>query len=207
MRPPVVSTTAKYSSFASNRISFVKWKPSAQRCGTAVLQRAVAVGKIAWSACIQFFIRVDTVIQTDRARVAEHEFTLPMGSPSMLSASTRTCRRATSARGNRCRNRIRKSPFLANARPFGSVPADSASLAPACWKCPDWRCVTICCDPSWAICTTPLARRPTSVPSGSARMHSGRWRSCPTYRIAVLSMSKSRIGLRVTKSAPWIALW
>ena len=51
------------------------------------------------------------------------KFTLPIGSPSMLSASTRDVpSRDITSRQSVPKFEIRKSPFLANARPFGSVP-------------------------------------------------------------------------------------
>src|ERR1700685_995892 len=53
----------------------------------------------------------------------------------------------------------------------------------------------ICCFPSGVILTTPpRASADQRVPSGSARIHSGRCRSLPMYWIADFSTPKSRTG-------------
>src|SRR5580698_3058950 len=56
----------------------------------------------------------------------------------------------------------------------------------------------ICCPPSRvSLATPPRASAAHRVPSGSARMHSGRCRPLPTYRIEDLSSSKLRSGLTI----------
>ncbi len=58
--------------------------------------------------------------------------------------------------------------------------------------------MTIACVPSGERRTTPpRASAAQSVPSGSARIHSGRWRSRPTNCTSFRSIPKSRIGLDI----------
>src|ERR1700722_19640660 len=60
----------------------------------------------------------------------------------------------------------------------------------------------ICCFPSGVILATPpRASADHRVPSGSAKIHSGRCRSLPVYRIADFSTSKSRTGFSVKVSS------
>ena len=69
-------------------------------------------------------MRVETVIQMRSCESRRTKFTLPIGSPSMLSASTRDCpSRDMTSRQSVPKFEIRKSPLPANARPFGSVPS------------------------------------------------------------------------------------
>jgi hypothetical protein len=78
------------------------------------------------------FIRVETVIQIRSRESRSTKLTLPIGSPSMLSASTSEVpSRDISSRQSVPKFEIRMSPLPANASPFGSVPSRSrvASLA------------------------------------------------------------------------------
>src|SRR6187200_669738 len=74
------------------------------------------------SACIQFLTRVETVIQIRSRESRSTKLTLPIGSPSMLFASTREMpSRDISSRQSVPKFETRMSPLRANASPFGSV--------------------------------------------------------------------------------------
>jgi len=102
---------------------------------------------------------------------------------------------------------IRMSPLAAKARPLGRVPvvnlcSSSALLAAAAlakrasarWPMKRWL-------PSGAMrITPPRASADHSVPSGSARMHSGRCSAWPMVRICARSTVKPRKGLSVMVS-------
>ena len=132
------------------------------------------------------------------------KFTLPTGRPSMRSASTREVpSRNMSSRQSVPKLEIRKLPSRSKASPLGSVPSRYREASvPAVWKCPEFFCEMMVCDPSGQSRTTPpRASAVQSVPSRSARMHSGRWRSWPTYRSVLLSIPKSKIWLSGTSVA------
>ena len=99
---------------------------------------------------------------------------------------------------------IRMSPLESNARPFGSVPRrmyfsvsfDCANPGAAC-------CATSCCVPSGRMrMTPPRASALHSVPSRSARMHSGRCRSWPMVWIALRSTCQPRNGFTEHRRRP-----
>ncbi len=143
-------------------------------------------------------MRVETVTHRRSRESRSTKFTFPIGWPSMVSARTLELpSRVITSRQSVPKLAIRKSPLRAKARPLGSVPCRKreASVA-ASAKFAERFCAVMCWLPSAEILTTPpRASAAHSVPSRSARMHSGRSRSCPTYCSAFLSIPKSRIGL------------
>ncbi len=90
MQPPVVSTTYRNSSFASNLISFVNLNPSATMCTPLRSYRArYPSARSVRSASIQFVFRVETVIQMRSRESRRTKFTLPIGSPSIVVGENR----------------------------------------------------------------------------------------------------------------------
>src|SRR6266404_4671966 len=193
------SAMYSHSSSASNFTSFVKAKPSAAtRKPCSSNSRMYPSAKVDRSALSQGFTRVDTVIQMRSLESRMTKLTLPSGFPSRLSYSVRILpSRVMSSRRSVPKLAMRMSPVLEKARPFGNVPKSrlcSLFTSKSKWSSGDW--AMSACVPSGLIrMTPPRASAAHRVPSRSARMHSGRRRSCPIVRIADLSTCQPLSGL------------
>ena len=174
---------------ASKRISFVPTKPSAtiRARPSSSIRPTYPSGAFSFTERVHGSRRVVTVNQNRPLESASTKFVFPSGCPS--SSERRTLVSPVLVMrsiASRPKSAITRSPFGANARPFGSVlPKVKRSAEPESANSVSTCCATSSCVPSAAMRTTPpRASAVQSVPSASARTHSGRWRSRPTNEIA-----------------------
>ena len=129
-----------------------------------------------------------TVNQMRPRESVSTKFVFPSGSAVELGEEHASCRpsRVIRSIASRPKSAITRSPFGAKASPFGSVPPSvyRSTESESANARVDVLGDRARCDPSGSMRTTPpRASAVQSVPSGSARMHSGRWRSRPTKAI------------------------